>query len=58
MRLKQRDRPYTVTESVNGVREESPPDPDNPEDAERLHIFFPFSIAQRTTQWGTGEKSR
>jgi len=52
----QRDRPYTVTESVNGVREESPPDPDNPEDAERLHIFFPFSIAQRTTQWERGEE--
>ena len=46
-------RPYTVTESVNGVREESPPDP---EDAERLHIFFPHPLAQRTTQWERGEE--
>ncbi|ASC73436.1 Mono(ADP-ribosyl)transferase SpvB [Halomicronema hongdechloris C2206] len=47
------DRPYTVTESVNGVREEAPPDP---ADRERLHIFFPFGWAQRTTQWERGEE--
>lgn len=47
------ERPYTVTESVNGVREESPPDP---EDTERLHIFFPHPLAQRTTQWERGEE--
>lgn len=46
------DRPYTVTEVVNGVREESPPDS---EDRERLHIFFPHILAQRTTQWERGE---
>ena len=46
-------RPYTVTESVNGIREESPPEP---EDTERRPIFFPHSLAQRTTQWERGEE--
>lgn len=49
----QQVRLYTVTESVNGVREESPPDS---EDTERLHIFFPHPLAQRTTQWERGEE--
>ncbi len=48
------ERPYTVTESVNGIREESPP---SPEDRERRPIFFPHSLAQRTTQWERGEES-
>jgi RHS repeat-associated protein len=42
--------PYTVTENVYGVREESAP----PNDSKRLHIFFPFSLSQRTTQWERG----
>jgi hypothetical protein len=47
------DRPYTVTESVQGVREESPPNTDEPE---RQHIFFSFAHAQRTTQWERGNE--
>lgn len=43
------DRPYTVTESLQGVREESPP-----ADGERKAIFFSFALAQRTTQWERG----
>jgi YD repeat-containing protein len=43
------DRPYTVTESLSGVREESPP-----ADRERARIFFPFGVATRTTQWERG----
>jgi RHS repeat-associated protein len=44
------DRPYTVTESQYGLREESPP----PDDA-CSRIFFPYLVAQRTTQWERGE---
>jgi RHS repeat-associated protein len=44
-------RPYTVTEHLSGMREESPPSPDAPS---RLRIFFPFNLAQRTTQWERG----
>jgi RHS repeat-associated protein len=47
------DRPYTVTEHVYGVREESPPAPC---DSDRLHIFFPFVLAERTTQWERGKE--
>jgi RHS repeat-associated protein len=36
------DRPYTVTESLPGVR------------AEAERVWFPFSLAQRTTQWERG----
>ncbi len=36
------DRPYTVTESIAGVRVE----------ADR--VYFPFPVAQRTTQWERG----
>jgi RHS repeat-associated protein len=39
------DRPYTVTESVYGVREEDSPAPG------QHRIFFPFQVGQRTTQW-------
>src|SRR6185436_11660334 len=46
------DRPYTVTESVSGIREESPPEP---EDIDRLRIFFPHTLAVRTTQWERGD---
>lgn len=45
------DRPYTVTEHVYGLREESPP---GVNDEDRLHIFFPHTLAQRTTQWERG----
>lgn len=50
----QQDLPYTVTEQVSGVREEMPPGlaaaGQEPE-----HIFFPYAIAQRTTQWERGD---
>src|SRR5215472_13937808 len=47
------DRPYTVTEQAYGLREESPPvAADNP----RLRIFFPHSLARRTTQWERGNE--
>ena len=45
------DRPYTVTESVYGVRAESLPTENN-----RLPIFFAFAHAQRTTQWERGDE--
>jgi RHS repeat-associated protein len=45
------DRPYTVTESLFGVREDFPPGPD---EEGRQHIFFPHAVAQRTTQWERG----
>jgi hypothetical protein len=45
------DRPYTVTEHAYGLREEEPPaDPVS----QRPRIFFPHSLAQRTTQWERG----
>ncbi|MFD1322658.1 SpvB/TcaC N-terminal domain-containing protein [Micromonospora sonneratiae] len=44
--------PVTVTESLPGVREESPP----LVDAEgREHVFFPFTLGNRTTQWERGD---
>lgn len=43
--------PYTVTEHVYGVREESLPPPTDPD---RLHIFYPLALSQRTTQWERG----
>ena len=47
------DLPYTVTESICGVREESPP-AGQPDDV-RERIFFPFILGQRTTQWERGD---
>lgn len=46
------DRPYTVTESQYDVREVEPPN----ENQERLAIFFPQPVAQRTTQWERGDE--
>ncbi len=46
------DRPYTVTESLFGVREESKPEA---AEGDRLRIFFPHVLAQRTTQWERGD---
>jgi hypothetical protein len=46
------DRPYTVTESAYGLREESVR---GPNDQERPQIFFSHPIAQRTTQWERGD---
>jgi RHS repeat-associated protein len=37
-----RDRPYTVTEALSGVRVVSD------------RVYFPFALAQRTTQWERG----
>ncbi|MEO8128239.1 MAG: RHS repeat-associated core domain-containing protein [Bryobacteraceae bacterium] len=46
------DRPFTVTEHAYSLREEEPPtDPES----DRPRVFFPHSIAQRTTQWERGD---
>jgi YD repeat-containing protein len=45
------DRPYTVTEAQYDVREIEPFEHGA---AERLRIFFPFQISNRTTQWERG----
>jgi RHS repeat-associated protein len=44
-------RPYTVTEAVFGVREESPP---GAGEQSRRCVFFPFLLAQRATGWERG----
>ncbi|GAA1783696.1 hypothetical protein GCM10009712_33780 [Pseudarthrobacter sulfonivorans] len=44
------DRPYTVTETSYSVREESHP----PDGTDRVRVFFPHPVAQRTTQWERG----
>ena len=44
------NRPYTVSESLQGVREELPP----PANSERRAIFFSFALGQRSTQWERG----
>lgn len=46
------DRPYTVTESQFSVREEDAPLDAN---SDRLRLFFPHAVAQRTTQWERGD---
>jgi len=46
------ERPYTVTEYLHGLRQESPPAKEEPT---RLRIFFPHTLAQRTTQWERGD---
>ncbi|NGN65282.1 hypothetical protein G5C51_15410 [Streptomyces sp. A7024] len=43
-------RPYTVTESLPGVREESPPGADDA----RERIFFPFPLGGRVTEYERG----
>lgn len=45
------DRPYTVTEALQGVREELPP-----ADGAGRAVFFSFALAQRTTQWERGRE--
>lgn len=44
-------RPYILTEQLQGVREEVPPEADS----DRRAIFFSFPLAQRTTQWERGD---
>ena len=44
------ERPYTVTEQAYDLREVEAP----AAGSARRHIFFPHSIAQRTTQWERG----
>lgn len=50
------NRPYTVNEYLHGVREER-----NQESAtaattdKRSPVFFPFTLAERTTQWERGD---
>ena len=45
-----RNRPYTVTESLFGVREEPGPGDDE------FRIFFPHVLARRATQWERGDE--
>lgn len=45
-------RPYTVTENLQGVREEMAP----ADGSKRRGIFFSFGLANRTTQWERGEE--
>ena len=45
------DVPFTVTEHVYGIRQESVTAAG---DSLRLPIFFPFELSQRTTQWERG----
>jgi RHS repeat-associated protein len=52
------DLPYTVTEALSGVREESPlppPAPGQPGDSGE-RVFFPSGLGQRTTQWERGDQ--
>jgi RHS repeat-associated protein len=61
-------RPYTVTESVDGVsglpgerpaEERLPADPGTlPADDWRLRVFFPYPVATRTSRWERGEEPR
>ncbi|WP_152546748.1 SpvB/TcaC N-terminal domain-containing protein [Amycolatopsis orientalis] len=44
------NRPYTVSETISGVREESP------SGTPRERIFFPFGLGSRTTQWERGDE--
>ncbi|GIH15168.1 hypothetical protein Raf01_33400 [Rugosimonospora africana] len=46
-------RPYTVTEALGGVREESPLQPG---ELTRQRVFFAFPIASRVTQWERGNE--
>ena len=47
------DRPYTVTEQAYGLREESSPES---ADTHRQQIYFPYALAERTTQWERGDE--
>jgi RHS repeat-associated protein len=47
------ERPYTVTERISALREESAPGP--AEDGRR-RIFFPHATGERTTQWERGDE--
>ncbi|HEU4431884.1 MAG TPA: toxin TcdB middle/N-terminal domain-containing protein, partial [Pyrinomonadaceae bacterium] len=45
-------RPYTVTEQIYGLRKEFP----TQADLTGQHVFFPFAVGQRTTQWERGNE--
>jgi RHS repeat-associated protein len=46
-------RPHTVSELAYGLREESPPDP---QDDDRRRVFFPHLVAERVSQWERGSE--
>lgn len=46
------DRPYTVTEQVHSVHPELTW---TPTDEDKVAVFFPYTVATRTTQWERGE---
>lgn len=50
---KREERPFTVTETQYGIREERPP---GNGDIRRRRIFFPHPVAHRTTQWERGDE--
>ncbi|MBF2009493.1 MAG: VCBS repeat-containing protein [Chlorogloeopsis fritschii C42_A2020_084] len=52
-RTDRQDKPYTVTESVHGVRVEFLPTEHN---RDLKPILFPFALAERTTQWERGDE--
>lgn len=47
------NRPFTVTEHAYGLEEIQAPI--DPAQLARIRIFFPHSVAQRTTQWERGD---
>lgn len=47
------ERPYSVTEHAYGLAEIDPPA--NGSGSGRMRVFFPHSLAQRTTQWERGD---
>jgi RHS repeat-associated protein len=57
--LDRQDRPFTVTETLTGLREieakEEEDETSDEEVPERKRIFFPHPLAQRTTQWERGD---
>ncbi|HEX5717699.1 MAG TPA: SpvB/TcaC N-terminal domain-containing protein, partial [Thermoanaerobaculia bacterium] len=47
-------RPYLVSETLHGVREEAPP----ADGDDRPRIFFPHPLAERSTEWERGAEPR
>ncbi|MDF9817010.1 SpvB/TcaC N-terminal domain-containing protein [Streptomyces sp. SPB162] len=48
-------RPHTVTETLSGVREESPGVPGGASEDARERVFFPFGLGSRTTRYERGD---
>ena len=50
------NRPYTVTEHLQGVREEFAPPPGDTGEQQHPSVFFPHLLAERTAQWERGSE--